>query len=261
MEKCNNSHKQELLETIRHKAGENCFLYGDIENFSLDSDFMDVWRIKKSGITTSILLRYYKFYVVYCSDDDDIEEVSQIIKKDNNASGVSGLTTTVNKLGKYIDFDKLKEMFLAELTSATYKPFKEVATPQKAVESDLDDLFNFECTVEEFEVTEENRESFGQEVITGTGRIYFIKENEKIISTAALSAENSKNGMIIGVATNPDYRRKGFAKSCVGLLCKEMVEESKSVLLFYDNPTAGILYKDLGFVDINNWGMGVLKHS
>lgn len=259
MEKCNNSHKEELLDAIKDRAGENCFLYGDIENFSLDSDFMDVWRIVKSGVTTSILLRYYKFYVVYSVDDNDLPEMAQIIKENKVTSGVSGLTETVKKLGSILKFKKIKEMYLAELNSTTYKPYNEVKKPQKAVESDIDELFEFESGIEEFELTEENRESFGKEITTGTGQIYFIKDKGSIISTAALTAGNSLNGMIIGVATAEDYRRKGYAKSCVGALCKEMVEDNKSVLLFYDNPNAGILYKDLGFVDINNWAMGVFK--
>lgn len=119
-------------------------------------------------------------------------------------------------------------------------------------------LFNFQYSIDEFELTESSRESFGQEVLNGSGRIYYIKDKGKIISTAALTAENSKNGIIIGVATDKEYRTKGLAKSCVGNLCKEMVLENKSVLLFYNNPDAGKLYKDLGFKDINRWLMGVI---
>ena len=79
MEKCSDKHKDELLKTIKKSAGENCFLYGDIENYSLDSDFMDVWRIVKGDIITSIVLRYYTNYVIYSTDSTDYKNISEII--------------------------------------------------------------------------------------------------------------------------------------------------------------------------------------
>lgn len=257
MERCDNSHKKELLNSIRNYAAENCFLYGDIENFSLESDFMDVWKSDNNEITTSILLRYYKYYVVYSTNNDDLPAIAKIINKDNNYQGISGLEKTMESLRSHINFSKIKNMYLAELSSKSYKKYDPVVTPKTAVKQDINDLFSFQSSIDEFNLTEESRESFGQEVINGTGRIYFIKKSNRIVSTAVLTAENSLNGMIIGVATSQNNRRKGLAKSCVGTLCKEMVEKGKSVLLFYDNPDAGRLYKELGFVDINRWTMGV----
>lgn len=258
MEKCNNTHKKELLNTIINSASENCFLYGDIENFSLEADFMDVWRIKNSeNITTSILLRYYKFYVVYSNTTDDYKKISVIINNDKECLGISGLEKTVEGLSSLIKFTKIKNMHLAELNRKTYIETASSTTPKKADKEDIEGLFLFQSSIEEFSLTEASRESFGQEVINGSGRIYFIEYENTIISTAALTAENSLNGMIIGVATDMKHRRKGLAKACVNTLCREMVAENKSVLLFYDNPNAGRLYKELGFVDINRWSMGM----
>lgn len=257
MIKCTDADKKELLNVLKSSAGENCFLYGDIENFSLDSDFMDVWKIVKNERTTSILLRYYSNYVVYSTNNTDYEKISEIINRDNEAKIINGLETTINGLSKFIDFAKIKNMYLAELNKKTYIDIKPQIIPQKAEEKDLDALFEFQCNVDEFNLTESSRKSFGQEVISGTGRIYFIEEEGKVISNAGLAAENSLNGMIIGVATDPKHRRRGLAKTCVSSLCREMVAEDKSVLLFYDNPDAGKLYKSLGFVDINRWSMGI----
>ncbi len=256
MEICNNSHKKELLKAIEHKAGENCFLYGDLENFDLESDFIDVWRIVKEGKTTSILLRYFKYYVAYSENDLDIPKMAKIIESDTDCTGISCLNSTLEKFEKFLNFKTIKKMFLAELSGESYKPVKINLTPNKATVDDLDRLFEFEKTIEEFNITEASRDSFGQEVRTGTGRIYYIEDEGNIVSTAGLTVENSKNGMIIGVATNPNYRRKGYAKSCVGAICSQMIEEGKTVLLFYDNPDAGVLYKNLGFEDINRWTMG-----
>lgn len=256
MEKCNNNHKEELLKVLGNSAAENCFLYGDIENFSLDSEFMEVWRITKGEETTSILLRYYKYYVIYSIDPLDYPNIAAIIKENKDALGVSALGHIIEDFCSLLPFKHIKKMYLAELNKKEYCGYRPILAPQKAVKEDINDLFNFQAGIEEFSLTEASRESFGQEIINGSGRFYYIKDKDKVVATAALTAENSLNGMIIGVATDAAYRRKGYAKNCVASLCSEMIAENKSVILFYNNPDAGRLYKELGFKDINRWSMG-----
>lgn len=64
--------------------------------------------------------------------------------------------------------------------------------------------------------------------------------------------------MIIGVATAPEFRRKGYAKACMNALCKELVNDGKTAVLFYHNKDAGKLYKTIGFKDISRWAIGFL---
>jgi predicted GNAT family acetyltransferase len=59
--------------------------------------------------------------------------------------------------------------------------------------------------------------------------------------------------MVVSVMTHPDYRRGGYATSCVSGLCEVLLSEGKSLCLFYDNPAAGNIYKKLGFEDIEKW--------
>ncbi|QEN05106.1 GNAT family N-acetyltransferase [Thiospirochaeta perfilievii] len=253
MEKCSKNHKKELLDFLQDSASENCFLYGDIENFSLDSDFMDVWYIKNDNLITSILLRYYNYYVVHSTDKKDYPEILDTVKLNKNALGISGLESVIDDLNRLKPLSDIKRLYLAELNKTSFTGFSPKEEPKRATKDDLEKLFDFESSIEEFSLDESSRESFGQEVITNTGRIYFIENDKGVVSTAGLTAENSLNGMIIGVATAPDFRKKGFAKECVGRLCLEMIKEDKSVLLFYNNPDAGKLYKSLGFKDINRW--------
>lgn len=255
MEKCNNSHRDELLKWLEPTASLNCFLYGDIENFDMEADFMDVWCIKHDGEISSILLRYFKYFVVYITNDSDAEEIAQKIESFPEKIGISAVSSVVEKLTPYLNFSKVKPMYLAELSPKSIKPHPIDIELTKATVEDIDDLFDFQTTIEEFNLTEDRRDSFGQEIKTNTGRVYFLKEDNKMVSCATITAENRLNGMIIGVATAPEHRKKGYAQACVGKLCQEMVEEGKSVLLFYDNPDAGKLYKKLGFVDIENFTM------
>jgi len=257
--KCNNSEKEELLDFLKLKPAENCFLIGDIENFNLDEEFIDIWLLKTAGRVTSVLLRFYKYYIVYCENEKDIENICLQINKDKNCLNVAGIEETIDKMAAFLPIKELKREFLAELSKDSFKNQEAIHKPIKAKESDIDELFEFQKNIEEFSLTEDSRESFGKEIKSNTGRIYFCRYGNDIVSSATLTAENSINGMIIGVATTAEYRRKGYAKSCMNALCKELVTNGKSAILFYLNKDAGRLYKSIGFKDINRWAIASFK--
>ena len=256
---CTDKHKKELLSYLKKQPAENCLFLGDIENFSLKDDFMDVWKFESAGKIAALLLRYYKFYLVAAENNNYAREMADIIAVDENALILSGVENTVRGLAEYYSFKKIKPTFLAELSKKTFTHFPSDLKPEKAAVADLNELFEFQKSIKEFALDERSRESFGNAVKTDTGRIYYIRQNGKIVSSAAITAENSINGTIIGVATDPAYRRKGYAKVCMSALCKGMIKSIKKVILFYDNPDAGKLYKQIGFTDVNKWAMADIR--
>ena len=89
-----------------------------------------------------------------------------------------------------------------------------------------------------------------------TGRTYIVRDEQGVmVSSASTTAENSQSAMIVGVGTKPGYEKKGYATLCMEKLCRDLLAEGKSICLFYDNPTAGNIYKRLGFEDIGFWSM------
>jgi len=78
----------------------------------------------------------------------------------------------------------------------------------------------------------------------GTG--YMIKK-DGILSVA----QSDFNILIVGVATDPEYQRMGYAKECMMELMNEMFKKETSVYLQYDDLGAGKLYKSLGFKKVD----------
>ena len=72
---------------------------------------------------------------------------------------------------------------------------------------------------------------------------------------AKSTSENSTHAMIVGVATHPLYRNKGFATKCIIKICKELISENKIPCLFYDNDEAGRIYHKLGFKNRGTWSI------
>ncbi len=260
MKKCHNTEKDELLAWLAARPAENCFFIGDIENFGLETDFLEIWRTPEGGAPQALLMRYYRFYQITAGEEGPagLEAAARQILRDSQGISVAGLEPAVRGLSEHLPLQDIRVTFLAELTGETFRDPGEGLPTEPAGVEDIDDLFEFQKSIDEFEMDERHRESFGNEIRTGTGRTWLIREGRRIVASATITAENSRNGMIIGVATAPDRRGRGYARTCVARLCREMTAAGKSVVLFYDNPEAGRLYKDLGFQDINRWAMAKL---
>jgi hypothetical protein len=262
LKKCINTEKKELLTWLSARPTENCFFIGDIENFGLETDFLEIWRTPEAGPSAALLMRYYRFYQITVGNPGGGDETAEALEAaarqillDDQCLSVAGLEPAVRELSEHLPLRDIRGTFLAELTGETFRDPGEGHPTEPAGVEDIDDLFEFQKSIVEFEMDERHRESFGNEIRTGTGRTWLIREGRRIVASATITAENSRNGMIIGVATAPDRRGRGYARTCVARLCREMVGAGKSVVLFYDNPEAGRLYKELGFKDINRWAM------
>ena len=102
---------------------------------------------------------------------------------------------------------------------------------------------------------DEEVEGIARKIENKHGRVYFIKENEKVVSTVSTTAENSKSAMIVGVCTAPRYRKQGYVTAILTEMLQDLFKEKESVCLTYNNPEAGNIYKRSGFVDIGMWTM------
>lgn len=74
-----------------------------------------------------------------------------------------------------------------------------------------------------------------------------ITENAQIASSAMTVAEWQGGALLGGVATAPDYRRRGYAARCVLSLTAALQAMGKTVWICPYNPPAQRLYQSLGF--------------
>jgi predicted GNAT family acetyltransferase len=83
-----------------------------------------------------------------------------------------------------------------------------------------------------------------------------------MVSTAGVFIESCHTAIIAGVATPPVHRRKGYASEVIRAICREFANEEMAIYLFYNNPEAGNLYKQLGFYEAAKWKvLGISAHS
>lgn len=92
---------------------------------------------------------------------------------------------------------------------------------------------------------------------------YHLKENQayiwedKLPVSMVFSGGSTPNGKrITAVYTPPEYRKKGYATSCVAALSQKLLDSGcKYCFLFADlaNPTANHIYHTIGYKPISDW--------
>lgn len=87
----------------------------------------------------------------------------------------------------------------------------------------------------------------------GCCRIAGVMEEDGLAAVAMTTAECGRAALIGGVATHPDYRRRGYARRCVMSVAAALQKEGKDVWLSPKNETARQLYSRWGFIEAGEW--------
>lgn len=253
--KMTNKDRDRLLEALNADPAYNLFIISDIENFGVTTKFQDVWAdVAKDGRIRGVMLRYYGHFIVSRTDECDTTQFLPIVELSPSFSLLSGKEELIDKLIPAFPVRGVHRFYFTQLnkvdpafTSVTDIPV------QKATVEDAEELFALHQTIREFKDMSETLEGFRKTLETGTGRTWYIRKNNRNISAASTTAENQYSALVVGVCTAVEYRKRGYASSCMVVLCREVLCEGKKLYLFYKNPEAGSIYKRIGFRDFGRW--------
>ncbi|MGL5345987.1 MAG: GNAT family N-acetyltransferase [Peptostreptococcaceae bacterium] len=254
--KLNQVDKEKVLKYVSKQPSINLFIIGDIEQFGFDKDFQEVWgKFDEDDNLKGVLLRYNNNFIPYYENiDEDVEGFKEIIKSYDKNVMISGKEELVEKfknvIGNYIE----RKTYFCELKDKN-KLLDWDNTVKLAVPQDANRIYEIIESIEEF-TAENDIEQINDRIEDKSKRVYYI-ENDKgeIISISQTTAENSKSAMVVGVATRKGYREQGHMSKCLSRLCNDLLEEDKTLCLFYDNPKAGKIYHRIGFEEIGKWTM------
>ncbi len=240
-----------IMNYVKKEPSINLFIIGDIEQFGLNEDFLEVYLQYQNNAITACILRYYRNAIVYSHTDNfNTDEIIDLLKT-FNFRYLSGKKTVIDKLIPYLDdIDKINECYFCELRDGKDLP-KVTLDIKTATVDDLNKIYELSKLVDF--ASEDFFESAKRRLETKAGRCYFIETDNRAVSTAQTSIEASTSAMIGGVTTHIDYRNQGYATQVVSKLCQDLINENKMPCLFYHNPKAGSIYHRIGFQDIDNW--------
>ncbi len=252
------SDRGSVLEYLYQDLNYNIFPIGDIETFGFSNPIQVIYgEFDNTGHYLSIFLRYRDNGIYYSHNNYFNKEWLKIFDQErfNFFSGKSDLTDLVKP---YLPSFTTHRMYFCRANKLNHngtidkEGIKELSTKEECSK-----LYDLLIQIEEFGMVRQSKEEFKKnklESATKMGKTLYIEEDNKIVSTVATTAETTKNAMVVAVATDKEYRNKGYASKLMLALMNDYINnKNKELCLFYDNPSAGKIYLRLGFEYIGMW--------
>ncbi|MFQ9990194.1 GNAT family N-acetyltransferase [Ruthenibacterium lactatiformans] len=263
MEKLTEQNRAEVEAYISAEPEYNVFVQGDLENYGFESKTVEIFGTRAAdGALCALLLRYFNNYCLCMSGTAPVEELAAFLQA-RGAQYLSGKEADVAALAARMPGWKLRGTNLARMDrlaggAALPEGFSlRMLGPQDAqavigLEVQIDEFADSFRGVDREEKVEECREN-----LTRGGHAFGVYDGDRLVALAETTAENSVSAMVVGVATLPGWRGRGFARACVHAAAAHSLPPRRYLCLFYDNPAAGRIYHALGFADVGRFGMAM----
>jgi hypothetical protein len=254
---------QDIPAVFRYIANEkemNLFIEGDIEAYGLESEHVELYAFGDDW--DCLLLRYFSNFMVTSNKEypASLQLVSEFLGQ-QPMQRLSAKEQLLQQFHPYFPNTKVQGTYLCRLDRSGFKQTgKTDSNVVKLDASFAQEIVDLYKHIEEFAQPYLEHEAEKLSEIRNTYEKgcqgYGIFADGTLVCTASTTANSSSGAMVIGVATHPSYRKRGYASVVVNQLCKACFSDGLSFLcLFYDNPVAGAIYHRLGFETIGRWGM------
>lgn len=251
--------REMLFSYMSNEKELNLFIYGDIENYGVDSKNVSTFALYKDAKIDAIVVRFIHNYVVYSDHEDfNAKDVATFLRKEKGIGGITGKGEVIEKLLPYFgDYEFSKDTMLSlhkkDLKTSSLPTgfhFAEVSSKEETMKAAL-----LLLNIEEFALSYKgiNFESKKRKAIDGLKKEnghynLAIYKDKELVSLASLTAKTKEAAMVVGVATKEAYRHLGLASSLISHLGEIAFNEMKLdyLCLFYNNPEAGSIYGKAG---------------
>lgn len=259
------SDKKRIYDYIKKEPEMNLFIYGDIENYGVAAEPVSLYAFPDEHLWDCVLLKYFDFFIVYSRNEIfDAQAVADFLQ-DKTIDCISGKTSLIQQMQPYFPELTVRSTYISRCNRVKHSSGRaKHAKPElrRLGKDEAENVCRLLSQIEEFSDTyqaenalEKNTHQLTMNLAHGS-LLYGAYSDGKLVATAATSAANSQSAMVVGVATLPEYRNRGYASAAVAALCRASFNEGKKFLcLFYDNPCAGSIYRRIGFKEIGEYAM------
>ncbi len=258
--KLTESDRKAVLKFLAAEPELNMYIIGDIKNFGFDSEDQAIYAEFRDDAYYAVMSQNLS-HIVYYAKDGDFNTKWLDVFQQFNFLFLSGKAALIKAISPHLP--NMVEDRLEFMKSTTFKKQDDVDYEGVEIletEADAELVYNLLNTIEELDsVKMKSKDEFIQYLMDNSGdngTTVFYREDGKVVANATAVGETTHTAMVVGVATDPDYRQRGLGKKVLHYLLDFYVNhKEKTLCLYYDDPRAGALYEKLGFVHIGEWIM------
>ncbi len=253
----NENDRDLVLNYLYIESSYNIFIIGDIEAFGFHTVFQYVLgEIDELDNLLSVFLKYRDNGIYYSHLNRFNPEFMNYIKLEE-LNYFSAKSELMDLIKPYLNLFRERQMFFCKANRIKKRIYlKDIEIKKMTSLDECYRLYNLLSSVEEFGISKRNKDEFAKTHYKSLkmGTTFYIEENEKIVSTVTATAETKKSAMIIAVATDSNYRGRGYVSTLLTKLMEYYFNiKKKELCLFYDNLEAGNIYTKLGFEHMGKW--------
>lgn len=175
MRKLTKKDHEQVFTYLKEEAALNLFIIGDIEAFSYDTDFQELWGVfKENGTLQSILLRFHDSFIPYSKEEFIVTDYEALLAayKPLKLSGKSTIVERFESVSN-IQLGTKNEMYFCECIDADNLPSTPVQeTIKLATLEDVELIVQLRSSIDEFPTAHESEKILRQAIETNTGRTY-----------------------------------------------------------------------------------------
>lgn len=227
-----------------------CRIISLYNSYNPNLAFVDYWMIadKESGKCTGAVARSGTNFILFITNECDLEEVSSFMRVAGASSAICDGKYKLDIFGsRCIDGSVLVRETSFEILNKNLDVFV----------PDIKSAYNLivKCADENFKppAFEDFYVDVNHKLRHNAMRIYGIRENDILVAVSMTVAE-SDNGAVLGaVSCDPEYRKHGYGSSIVKYISNRLIEENKAVFLHRAKNANVSFYNNLGFTETGKW--------
>lgn len=251
-----------ILDYVSAEPEMNLFFIGDVENFGVDGETVEVWADVREEMWSGLVLRFLDNYCYYSRErEPDVRAAAEFLHG-RTVDCISGKQELVERLAPAFPGAVCKQTYLSRCTAPVSAPLPEGTVLRRMCSADVPQLLELYQGIAEFSASYETPEKLEREQTSlcrqlEAGSIAVgAYAGGQLVSAVTSAADNSMSAMMIGMATRVGWRGRGLAGAVMSEAVRTLLAGGrKFVCLFYDNPAAGRIYRSLGFSELGEYAL------
>ena len=248
----------EVYEYIKDEPEVTLLIQGDLELYGLQSKDVTLYAFDEPW--NCILLKYYSDYILYSkSPTFNAKAVAALLARQEKIVAIKGKESLIMQMKSQYPKQEVTGTYLCRCDKASFIPKESTTLPiRRLTREDAPAVVALYQQIEEFaqpylDHTKEKLAEISNNLAQG-GVALGLFEGKKLLSSVYTTATTTKAAMVVGVATLPEARNRGYASTLVSQICSLCFEGGLEFLcLYFSNPKAGSIYKRLGFEAVDRW--------
>jgi len=247
-----------VYEYIKDEPEVTLLIQGDLELYGLQSPEVSLYAFDEGW--NSILLKYYSDYVLYSKGPTfNAKAVAALLARQEKIVAIKGKESLILQMKSQYPKQKVTGTFLCRCDRTSFIPKERTTLPiRRLTREDAAAVVGLYQQIKEFaqpylDHTKEKLAEISNNLAQG-GVALGLFEGKKLLCSVYTTATTTQGAMVVGVATLPEARNRGYASALVSEICSLCFEGGLEFLcLYFSNPTAGAIYKRLGFTVVDRW--------